>query len=70
MRTLLLVVLLLSIFCTNPLCGFTPERFAVVLRGTPSDAGGAPLSGHCIHSETDFPWDTLDVALTLTPVTR
>jgi hypothetical protein len=54
MRKLLLAVLLLSISCTNPLCGCSPERFAVVLRGTLRDAVGAPLGGHRIRSETAF----------------
>lgn len=52
MRKLLLAVLLLSISCTNPLCGCSPERFAVVVRGTLQDAAGAPLGGQRIRSET------------------
>ena len=51
MRTLLLALVLLSISCT-PLCACSPERFAVVLRGTLQNAGGAPLGGKRIRSET------------------
>lgn len=54
MRKLLLAVLLLSISCSNPLCGCSPPRFAVVLRGTLQDSEGAPLAGQRIRSETAF----------------
>lgn len=54
MRKLLLAVLLLSISCTNPLCGCSPPRFAVVLRGTLQDSEGAPIAAQRIRSETAY----------------
>jgi len=70
MRKPLLAVLLLSIACTSPLCGCSPERFAVLMRGTLRDAGSAPLGGVFRIKGTESPWDTVTVALTLAPAVR
>ncbi len=51
MRKLLLAVLLLSISCTNPLCGCSPEPTGVIVRGTLRTAGGDPLGGRRVRAE-------------------
>jgi hypothetical protein len=54
MRKLLLAVLLLSISCTNPLCGCTPAPMGVWVRGTLQNAGGDPLGGQRVRAEAAF----------------
>ncbi len=54
MRRVLLAVVLLGISCTNPLCGCTPAPVGVVLRGTLQNAGGDPLGGQRVRSETSL----------------
>jgi hypothetical protein len=46
-----LAVLLLSISCTNPICGCSPVPTGVYVRGTLRSVGGAPLSGQRVRAE-------------------